>query len=341
MRMTIQVAPDDCTGCGICVDVCPAHSKEQVKHKSIDMEPKDEHLEQERAVVRLLPVDPRPRPHAGPRRHGQGLPTAPAAVRVLGCVRRLRRDALPQAADAAVRRPDAGRERHGLLVDLRREPPDDPVVDGRGRARAGVVELPVRRQRRVRAWACGWRWTRRPIWRATLLDDLEDELGINLVIGLVEGMAARGDEQIGRQRLRVEQLRERLSRLDGAAARNLEAVADTLVPKSVWIVGGDGWAYDIGFGGLDHVLAIGPQRERPGPGHRGLLEHRRPGVQGHAPRCRREVRRGRQDEREEGPGHDRHGVRQRLRRDRSRWAPTCRRRSRCSPRPRRTPVRRS
>jgi pyruvate-ferredoxin/flavodoxin oxidoreductase len=91
----------------------------------------------------------------------------------------------------------------------------------------------------------------------TLLDDLEDELGINLVIGLVEGMAARGEEQIKRQRLRVEQLRERLSRLEGADARNLEAVADTLVPKSVWIVGGDGWAYDIGFGGLDHVLATG------------------------------------------------------------------------------------
>ena len=48
-RMTIQVAPDDCTGCGICVDVCPAHSKEQVKHKAIDMGPKLDHLDEERA----------------------------------------------------------------------------------------------------------------------------------------------------------------------------------------------------------------------------------------------------------------------------------------------------
>ena len=86
---------------------------------------------------------------------------------------------------------------------------------------------------------------------------LIDDIGLNLVEGLVDGIAGRADEQIERQRLRVAQLKERLERIEGSAARNLEAVADALVPKSVWIVGGDGWAYDIGFGGLDHVLATG------------------------------------------------------------------------------------
>ena len=59
----------------------------------------------------------------------------------------------------------------------------------------------------------------------------------------------------------------------------------------MWIVGGDGWAYDIGFGGLDHVPRLGPQREDLGARHRGVLEHRRPGVQGDAAGRRREVRR--------------------------------------------------
>jgi pyruvate-ferredoxin/flavodoxin oxidoreductase len=77
------------------------------------------------------------------------------------------------------------------------------------------------------------------------------------VLGLEEGSSARADEEINRQRLRVEELRARLSAIEGARARNLESVAEALVPTSVWIVGGDGWAYDIGFGGLDHVLATG------------------------------------------------------------------------------------
>ena len=71
-------------------------------------------------------------------------------------------------------------------------------------------------------------------------------------------------------------------------------LADTLVRQSVWIVGGDGWAYDIGFGGLDHVLASGAERQRAGAGHGGLLQHRRAAVQGHPARGGGQVRRRRQ-----------------------------------------------
>ena len=138
MLMTIQVAPDDCTGCGICVEICPAHSKEEVRHKSINLEPKAEHLEVERERYEFflsIPEIDRDARRAGNR---EGLSDAPAALRVLRGLRGLRRDALPQAADPALRRSAARRERDRLLVDLRRQPADDAVVaepqTGRGPA---------------------------------------------------------------------------------------------------------------------------------------------------------------------------------------------------------------
>ena len=84
--MTIQVAPDDCTGCAVCVDVCPAKSKAEVKHKAINMEPKVDHLEAERANWEhflSIPEAPRDklRPDTIKGDAGDG-----AAVRVLGCV---------------------------------------------------------------------------------------------------------------------------------------------------------------------------------------------------------------------------------------------------------------
>ena len=93
MLMTIQVAPDDCTGCGICIDTCPARSKEVAKHKSLDVEPKAEHLERERASWDFFLEHPGDRPHARRGRNGQGLADARAAVRVLRRVLGLRRDA--------------------------------------------------------------------------------------------------------------------------------------------------------------------------------------------------------------------------------------------------------
>ena len=98
----------------------------------------------------LLPDPPRDgsgHPECGP---GEGRPAAAAAVRVLRRLRGLRRDALHQAADPALRRPDHDRQRHGLLLDLRRQPAHHAVLGQLGRARAGVVQLPVRGQRRVR-----------------------------------------------------------------------------------------------------------------------------------------------------------------------------------------------
>src|SRR4051812_10016015 len=102
--------------------------------------------------LRMVPRAARTGSHAHETEHRQGLAVPAAPVRVLGCVRRLRRDALLETDNAVVRRSHGGCERDGMLVDLRRQPADDAVDVQSGRPRAGVGELAVRRQRRVRLW---------------------------------------------------------------------------------------------------------------------------------------------------------------------------------------------
>jgi pyruvate-ferredoxin/flavodoxin oxidoreductase len=90
-----------------------------------------------------------------------------------------------------------------------------------------------------------------------LVRELATNIGEGLAASLAGGADARDDAGVSTQRERVVALRERLAPLEDPRARALEQVAEALVPQSVWIVGGDGWAYDIGFGGLDHVLSTG------------------------------------------------------------------------------------
>ncbi len=89
-----------------------------------------------------------------------------------------------------------------------------------------------------------------------LLDHLAGSIDGNLLSALKAPMDS-GEDAIRQRRQQVATLREALAGIDQPAARDLEQVADYLTDKSVWLVGGDGWAYDIGFGGLDHVLAMG------------------------------------------------------------------------------------
>ena len=122
---------------------------------------------------------------------------------------------------------------------------------------------------------------------AALLDRLAPHVGDELVRADPRQPAGRPRPQIAAQRGSSPQLREALGGLDGdrAAPTPLAPArrwSSNLVRQGVWIIGGDGWAYDIGFGGLDHVLSAGPQRQRPRARHRGVLQHRRPGVEGHA-----------------------------------------------------------
>ncbi len=89
-----------------------------------------------------------------------------------------------------------------------------------------------------------------------LLADLRGPVGAALVDALLKADAA-DEAAIHEQRERVAELRRRLAAVSDARARELDTVADYLCRRSIWIIGGDGWAYDIGFGGLDHVLASG------------------------------------------------------------------------------------
>jgi pyruvate-ferredoxin/flavodoxin oxidoreductase len=255
-RMTIQVAPDDCTGCGICVDVCPAHSKEVVKHKSIDMSPKAEHLDEERTnwdfFISIADPDPASVRSDTVKGSQQLPPRFEFSGACAGCGETPYLKLLTQLVGDRLLVANAT----GCSSIYGGNLPTTPWTvgaDGRGPAWSNSLfednaefglglRLGVDAQRTL---------------ALELLDTLEDELGETCVRGLVEGAGADGQGPIARQRLRVDEVRARLGHVDGPVARDLAAIADALVPTSVWIVGGDGWAYDIGFGGLDHVLASG------------------------------------------------------------------------------------
>jgi pyruvate-ferredoxin/flavodoxin oxidoreductase len=249
MLMTIQVAPDDCTGCGICVETCPAHSKEEVKHRSINLEPKDDHLPAERERYDFflgIPELDRTLVDPATVKGSQALqPLFEYSGACEGCGETPYLKILTQ-----------------LFGDRML------VANATGCSSIYGGNLPTTP------------WTTNaaghgPAWSNSLFEDnAEFGLGMRLALDaqhaqaelLVEELAPDlapallGADQtteagIAAQRARVDELCARLSGIDSPAARRLEPVARTLVRTSVWIVGGDGWAYDIGFGGLDHVLA--------------------------------------------------------------------------------------
>jgi pyruvate-ferredoxin/flavodoxin oxidoreductase len=254
-RMTIQVAPDDCTGCGVCVDVCPARSKEVVKHKAINMEPKVGHLETERSAFEFFLTIP---------------PADRREVKVASIKGSQMLEPLFGASGAC-----AGCGETPYLKLLSQMYGDRILVaNATGCSSIYGGNLPTT------PWgmdAAG----RGPAWSNSLFEDnAEFGLGMRLALdhqsafardrlrrlapsvgpGLARAIldAPQGDErQLAEQRERVAELRRLLEAREDEEARNLLAVAEALVRKSVWIVGGDGWAYDIGFGGLDHVLASG------------------------------------------------------------------------------------
>ena len=254
--MTIQVAPDDCTGCGICVDVCPARSKEEVKHKSIDMCPKDEHLDDERAwfdFFLTIPDPARTDVRADTVKGSQQLrPLFEYSGACAGCGETPYLKVLTQLVGDRLLVANAT----GCSSIYGGNLPTTPWAvgaDGRGPAWSNSLfednaEFGLGMRLALDAKAD---------LAANLLEAMEPDLGEGLVRGLLDGMTARDDEGIALQRLRLGQLRDRIVHVVDPRIPDLLAAADALVPTSVWIVGGDGWAYDIGFGGLDHVLATG------------------------------------------------------------------------------------
>ncbi len=252
MLMTIQVAPDDCTGCGICVETCPAKSKEEVRHKSIDLEPKAEHLAAERErfdFFLALPEIDRTMVDVATVKGSQMLqPLFEFSGACEGCGETPYLKLLTQLYGDRMMVANAT----GCSSIYGGNLPTTPWsanAEGRGPAWSNSLfednaEFGLGMRLALDA-------------QAGLARSLVEELVPDLAPALLEGVDVRDEAGIAAQRARVDELEERLAGIDSPEARRLETVAGTLVRKSVWIVGGDGWAYDIGFGGLDHVLASG------------------------------------------------------------------------------------
>jgi pyruvate-ferredoxin/flavodoxin oxidoreductase len=258
-RVVIQVAPDDCTGCGICVETCPAKSKEEVKHKAINMEPKGQHLSRERRNYEYfleLPDVDRSTVNAISVKGSQLLqPLFEFSGACAGCGETPYLKLITQMMGDRMIVANAT----GCSSIYGANLPTTPwAVDSAGRGPAWSNSLFEDNAE----FGLGMRMaTEAQREDAVLLvTALAPELGRLAVeiIDLVENPDYSDLDALStRQRELVAQLKDRLAAMEGPLARRLEGVADSLVETSIWIVGGDGWAYDIGFGGLDHVLASG------------------------------------------------------------------------------------
>jgi len=251
---TIQVAPDDCTGCGLCVEVCPAKDRSNPRHKAIDMAPQPPLAETERENYAFFLALPEPDRTVAPRdvKGSQLLePLFEYSGACAGCGETSYVKLLTQLFGDRALIANAT----GCSSIYGGNLPTTPYTtnrDGRGPAWSNSLfednaEFGLGFRLAVDQHAARARM---------LVRELAGALGDTLAGALLD---ARQDDEAGiaTQRARVAALRERLTSLDGRAARDLAGLADYLVRKSVWIVGGDGWAYDIGYGGLDHVLALG------------------------------------------------------------------------------------
>jgi pyruvate-ferredoxin/flavodoxin oxidoreductase len=254
--MTIQLAPDDCTGCGVCVDVCLGKNKQVAKRRAINMEYKLDHLENERKwwtfFDEKLPNVDRTEVRMDDMKSNQLLETTfEFSGACAGC------GETPYVK---------------LISQLFGE--RMLIANATGCSSIYGGNLPTTPFTTTQAG-------RGPTWNNSLFEDnaefglgmrlaidaqrtqaekflkaLASELGEKLVDEIISA-EQKNEADYKAQWERVEQLKSKLEGKDSIEAKGLLACADSLVERSVWIVGGDGWAYDIGFGGLDHVLASG------------------------------------------------------------------------------------
>ncbi len=251
---SLQVAPEDCTGCNLCVEVCPAKDKSNPSRKAINMSPRIPLLETERANYRffldipdpdrsILKDDVKTTQFMRPLFEYSGACAGCGETPYVKLLTQLFGDRL-LIANAT-----------GCSSIYGGNLPTTPyTVDGCGRGPAWSNSLFEDNAEFGFGMRAGIEQTR--VYAELLLHKFASVVGDDLVAAVIA--CQTGDEAAVReQRERVEVLRSKLKETDDPEAKTLLQIADYLVPKSVWIVGGDGWAYDIGFGGLDHVIASG------------------------------------------------------------------------------------
>lgn len=254
-KFTIQVAPEDCTGCGVCVDVCPAKNKSMPSKKAINMEAQLPLREQEAENWDFFLSIPNPdrlklRPDLIRQQQWQE-PLFEFSGACGGCgetpyiklVTQLFGDRM-MVANATGCSSIYG----GNLPTT----PWTQNAEGRGPAWANSLFEDNAE------FGLGFRLSidKHAGFALELLQKLGGEVGDNLVTQILNN-SQKSEADIWEQRQLVAELKQKLQGVDSADARQLLSLADYLVKKSVWIIGGDGWAYDIGYGGLDHVIASG------------------------------------------------------------------------------------
>jgi len=251
---TLQVAPEDCTGCAVCVEICPVKSKSDASHKAINMAPQA--------------------PRAAARENWDFFLSLPEADRT--------KLSHTQVKDIQLLQPlfefsgaCAGCGETAYIKLLTQLFGDRLyIANATGCSSIYGGNLPTtpytsNAQGRGPTWAnslfednaefgFGMRTAldQQKVFAETLVTRLSSEIGVQLVADIVHA-EQRSEAEINVQRERVVRLRGMLAGNETSDAKNLLAIADALVRKSVWILGGDGWAFDIGFGGLDHVLGSG------------------------------------------------------------------------------------
>jgi pyruvate-ferredoxin/flavodoxin oxidoreductase len=252
-QFTIQVAPEDCTGCNLCVNVCPAKDRTNPKHKAIDMHPQAPLRDNERVNYDFflnLPEVDRTAMTKFDHKTSQFLePLFEYSGACAGCGETPYLKLLTQLFGDRLLMANAT----GCSSIYGGNLPTTPYTtnrDGRGPAWANSLfednaEFGFGFRLALDAHAGAARG---------LVQHMTPQIGEGLVTALLDADQT-SEGGIAAQRDRVLTLRRQLAGLNTAEARRLETLADYLVKKSVWLIGGDGWAYDIGYGGLDHVIA--------------------------------------------------------------------------------------
>lgn len=256
MKFTLQVAPEDCTGCGACVNICPAKNKANPERKAINLEPQIPLRETEKAnwdfFLKIPNTDNKLLNLNLAKGIGMKQPLFEFSGACAGCGETPYVKLLSQLfGDRAVIANATGCSSiYGGNL------PTTPYAtrhDGRGPVWSNSLFEDAAE------FGFGMRLTSDKLAehaREVALQAKSEGIAPALIDKLLANAQATDDE-IETQRATAEELKKALAKDSKPVAKNLLSLVDHFIKRSVWILGGDGWAYDIGFGGLDHVIAAG------------------------------------------------------------------------------------
>jgi len=255
MHVTYQVAPEDCTGCGLCVDICPAVSKTDPNYKALNMRDIAPLQEQEKENFEFflnLPEFDRTKLRTSTIKGAmmmQPLFEFPTACVGCGETPYIRLASQLFGDRMVIANATGCSSIYGGNLPTT---PYSKNAEGRGPAWANSLFEDNAE------FGLGFRVSidKHAEHAAELLEKLKGKVDAALADSILNADQST-EAGIFSQRERIEQLQKALAGINSAEARQLASLAEYLVKKSVWIFGGDGWAYDIGFGGVDHVLASG------------------------------------------------------------------------------------